>query len=141
MMKQGHPLPIRVSNIRLTDDGFDLDLPAGAPWAARSGTATLTFLAVYTFVGEVTDLGTVHLHVERALPVLPMMKNFEELFSPSESTYTALMARLSHEVARRGQAIPVMPHKLPPPTTGYFRRQARIDNMIDVISTEYTKNV
>ena len=138
---EGHPLSFRVSNICLNKEGFQFDAPAGVPWGSRSGTATLTFLALYTFVGSVTDAGRLQLklNVERALPVLPMMKNFEELFTPSESTYNALMTRLNHEVARRGQVIPVMPLQLPPPSDGHFRREARMKH--DVISTEYTKNV
>ena len=126
---EGYPLPIRARTVELTDDGFTLDLPAGSPWGRDRGTAqaTLSFLGLSTFVGEVIGAGSATtLHVERALPIHPIMKDPRELFAPTDATYDKLMTRLRHETSRRGQQIPTIPAIKPSPTSGAQRRLDRL---------------
>jgi len=125
----GFPLPIRTRSVELTDDGFTLDVPAGAPWGndGHSAKATLTFVGLSTFVGEVTGTGpSTKLRVERALPIHPIMASPVEQFAPTDATYDALMSRLRHETSRRGQPIPTMPDIKPASSAGARRRIARI---------------
>ncbi len=126
---EGFPLPIRAREIELHDDGFRVDLPKGAPWR-RSGLATLTFEGRATFVGAVkAEEQAVVLRVERALPVLPLLVDQSQVWNPSPSIYNSLMARLRHEVARRGQPIPTPPKAQPESTIGAKRRIARISQL------------
>jgi hypothetical protein len=122
---EGFPLPIRARAIRPTGEGFALELPRAAPWAA-TGKASLSFQGHQTFVGDVeTRDGVTFMRVERALPVLPIVVDQQELLNPSPENYAKLMGRLSHEAARRSQPIPTMPAVRPPPTEGYALRMAR----------------
>jgi Pyridoxamine 5'-phosphate oxidase len=126
---EGYPLPIRARSVELTADGFTLDLPAGSPWATdgRGAKATLSFVGLSTFVGEVTGAGSATtLRVERALPIHPIMASPVEQFAPTDATYDKLMSRLRHETSRRGQPIPTVPVVKPTPTAGAQRRIARI---------------
>jgi hypothetical protein len=115
----GHPAPIRVRQYREHAKGFSLDIPKGAPW--REGKATLCFVGKEIFVGNVTVDGSQSiLHVERALPVWPLMTESVA----SERTYGALMKRLDQELARRGQKLPIIPEQPPKPTEGARLREA-----------------
>jgi hypothetical protein len=126
--EEGYPLPIRARTVELTEDGFALEMAAGLPWGAerRTAKATLTFIGLSTFVGEVAGLGsTMKLHVHRALPIHPIMKDPAELFAPTDATYEKLMNRLRHETWRRGLPIPTIPAMKPGPTVGAQRRLGR----------------
>ena len=121
---EGYPLPIRVHAAVQTSEGFYLRLPKGTPWR-RQGKATICFEGKATFIGEVsTDGDAIFLKVERALPVLPLMRDLKELFEPTPETYEIMMKRLREEVARRGQDIPIIPEIQPEPTEGAKRRLA-----------------
>jgi hypothetical protein len=115
----GHPLPMPVLAYKEHAKGFSLEVPKGAPW--REGKATLSFIGKEIFVGDVTVEGSQSiLHVERALPVWPLMTEAVA----SERTYAALMKRLDQELARRGQTLPVIPEQPPAPTAGAKLREA-----------------
>ncbi|MBV9510444.1 MAG: pyridoxamine 5'-phosphate oxidase family protein [Caulobacteraceae bacterium] len=121
---EGFPLPFLVRTISLREAGFELEVPRGAPWR-RVGKATLSFEGRATFVGEASDDGAqVRFIVERALPVLPLARDPAQLWEPRPETLDALMQRLRHEAARRGQPIPSLPAELPPPTGGARLRMA-----------------
>jgi hypothetical protein len=119
----GFPLPIGARSIALTESGFELDVPRGAPWTA--GKATLSFGGLEMLVGDVTREGDATLmRVERALPLFPLAEDTSEILKPKPDTRAALLARLQHEAARRGQPIPTMPETPPAPTAGARRRAA-----------------
>ena len=119
----GYPLPIRARTVTLTPTGFDLDIPAAAPWQ-RAGKATLSFQGRAIFVGDVTDRGgVVRFAVERVLPVLPFVGT-QELWNPSPVTLATMMGRLGYELERRGQSIPTTPNNLPALTEGATLRIA-----------------
>jgi hypothetical protein len=121
----GYPLPIRAREYELVGDRFRLVMPRAAPWRV-AGKATLTFLGLETFVGDVTtEDGVTWLAVERALPQNPLMQNPVEVLQPSDDVKRKLMARLEEETGRRGQAIPVLPEELPSPTRLALLRRAR----------------
>jgi len=125
----GFPLPIQARGVELGDDGFVLDIPAGAPWG-RQGKATFTFEGRATFVGEVSDEGgKARFVVERALPALPLATDPRELWAPAAETFNNLMRRLTHEAERRGRPLPVLPEQLPPFTAGAQMRMAAIAAM------------
>jgi hypothetical protein len=121
----GYPLPVRVRSWTVDKDGIDLVMPKGVPWRC-TGPATLTFGGLETFVGCVsTTKDKVHLHVERALPMHPLMQDPTEVFSPLPNTYENLMRRLREETDRRAQPIPTIPTQRPEPTAGARLRMAR----------------
>lgn len=124
----GFPLSFRARSIKLTADGFELDMPAGLPWPKGGGKATLSFLGRATFVGDVSGAGreTV-LDVERALPVHPFVAVPNELWEPSPTNYEAMMGRLVHETRRRNQPIPTVPEEEPTPSAG---ARIRIDHVM-----------
>lgn len=122
----GFPIPIRARRIDLVDDGFRLIMPRATPWRGK-GKATLSFEGVETFVGTASEQdGAVALRVERALPVLPGMRDPTQVFRPNEEVYGNLMARLKEEIHRRGQPIPTIPEALPAPTRMARLRYARL---------------
>ena len=122
---EGFPLPIRVRSVRMTDDGFDLELPLGVPWTG-GGTATFTFAGCATFVGPVTGSGkTTQFMVERMLPVHPMVEDPGQVLEPSDEVRAALLDRLDRELARRGLPMPTVPEERPAPTPGALRRRDR----------------
>ncbi|TAK35087.1 MAG: hemerythrin HHE cation-binding protein [Chloroflexota bacterium] len=124
--EQGFPIPFRVREIELLEDGFRVDVPRGAPWQ-RAGKATLTFEGRETFVGDVTADGDMtFLRVERPLPVHPIMDDPDSLWNPAPEVYEAFMGRLRHETARRGQPIPTIPEVEPEPSAGAKVRIARV---------------
>ena len=94
-----------------------MELPRHLPWDAAGKKATLSFIGLETFVGDVAVEDGVHwLAVERALPESPLMRNPREVLQPSPEIRAKLMARLEVEVARRGQTIPNIPDQIPAPT-------------------------
>jgi len=114
--QDGYPLPVRARSVEVTDSGFRLLMPKGLPWPL-SGSATLTFQGIETFVGQVGPEGEfTKFTVERTLPELPMMKNPAEVFQPSEDVRSSLLARLEVELSRRGQSSVDIPVELPEPT-------------------------
>lgn len=114
---EGYPLPIRARDIVQTEEGFAMKLPAGAPWK-REGKATLSFYGREIFVGDViADGDQTRLIVERALPINPFVDDEKELWNPSPEVHAAIMGRLEHELARRGQPIPAIPDEEPFPTS------------------------
>jgi hypothetical protein len=126
---EGFPLPFRIRNAALADDGFTLDVPKGAPWKP-SGPASLCFSGNGTFIGHVepTTDGP-HLAVERRLPDLPLMADPAQLWAPEPETKSALLARLEKELARRGLPLPHVPDEPPGPTAGsLLRTQASTQN-------------
>ena len=124
---QGFPLPIRARKVHGDSAGFRLIMPEWLPWT--SGKATLSFEGVETFVGNATIVGNeAFLHVERAMPVLPMMADLTEVMHPKPGTKTALMERLDYETKRRGVQLPTMPITPPEPTAGARRRAASADS-------------
>ena len=121
----GFPLPFRATSTALVDDGFDLEIPDGAPWRPE-GVASLCFMGAATFIGNVTKARKhVHFKVERVLPVLPMVRDPVQLFAPSPELRTSLMDRMQKELARRGQKTPEVPAELPPLTPGGALREAQ----------------
>ena len=113
---EGYPLPLRVRRCERSGDRFKLSVPGWVPWAI-GGKATLTFIGLETFVGNVeADGDTVWFAVERALPQHPLMLNPAEVFKPSDAVKARLLARLKAETLRRGQPIPELPEQLPAPT-------------------------
>jgi hypothetical protein len=124
----GFPLSFRARSIRLTPEGFELDMPAGLPWPKGGGKATLSFLGRATFVGDATGTGAkTFIRVERAIPVHPFVAVPAELWKPSPTNYEAMMGRLVHETKRRNQPIPTIPEEEPKPSPGL---QIRIDHVM-----------
>jgi hypothetical protein len=124
---QGFPLPIRAREVHAHADGFRLGLPLWLPWSG--GKATLSFEGVETFVGNASIVGTeALLHVERAMPVLPMMADLTEVLHPKPITKAALLERLDYETKRRGLPLPIMPATPPPPTAGARLRAEAADS-------------
>jgi hypothetical protein len=113
----GHPLSIRARECKAHNDGFLVTVPKGAPWS--KGQASLSFEGLENFLGEISlENGQGVLRVARALPILPLMADVNEVLSPKPDTKAALMKRLEHEAKRRGQPIPTMPATPPESTAG-----------------------
>ena len=124
--RDGFPMPIRARSVSIVEEGFDVIVPAGVPWKIE-GPATLSFIGLSTFVGTVKPGSNgPRFAVERMLPVLPMMQDSKEIWTPSEGTYKKLMARLQEELARRGQPVPSIPQQPPQPTQASVRRAERM---------------
>jgi hypothetical protein len=127
--EEGFPLPIRVRDVRRHERGFRLVVPKAAPWS--EGKATLSFVGKEIFVGEARKEGEATLlHVERALPILPMMASRDGI---SAADLDALNARLAEEMQRRGQPLPKVPDAPPSPTEGATFRAAAA-KAIDITS-------
>jgi hypothetical protein len=125
----GFPMPVRARAVELVEDGLRLVMPPSVPWRGR-GRATLTYAGVETFVGEASEDGdAIKLRVERALPVLPGMRDSTQVFRPNDEVYGNLMPRLEEEIRRRGQPIPTIPEDLPAPTRMARLRYARLARM------------
>jgi hypothetical protein len=123
---QGFPLPARVRRYSRQQNGFLLEMPAGLG-ARPAGPACLTFEGMETFLGTVHgSLSELTFEVARALPMLPLMEDNKEVFMPAPHTRENLMRRLTEEVARRGQLLPIIPQDLPPPTRGAQLRRERL---------------
>lgn len=117
---EGFPLPLRVRSCRRCPGGFELLAPRGAPWSG--GKATLSFVGKEIFVGEAAREGKITaFYVERALPVLPMVDDREGM---KPEVLAKLDARLAEELARQGQAVPVVPDVPPASTRGALLRAA-----------------
>lgn len=135
----GYPLPMRVRAFTVTDEGFGLTLPRGLPWRVE-GPASLTFAGFQTFVGTVTaDDDGAMFAVDRALPQHPSTYDTSQVLQPSEDTRAKARARLEHEMARRGQSLPVIPDEAPERTRIARLRMARIasDSPITGITVEH----
>lgn len=133
---EGFPLPIRARSVRMTNEGFDMDIPAGAPWSGP-GMATFTFAGCATFVGPARGSGaSTRLDVMRMLPVHPMMTDPGQVLEPSDEVKAALLARLGQELDRRGQPMPAVPQDRPAPTAGALRRMARAAAPPKIMSSE-----
>ena len=127
--RDGFPRPAKALNIEVTADGFVMDLPKHAP-GERNGPASLSFQGAENFVGRASEFeGRVRLRVERALPILPLISNPKELWSPEPDTHEALMGRLTAELERRGQPLPVIPPQKPAATPGALRRRDRLSRL------------
>jgi hypothetical protein len=127
---EGFPLPFPCRPAARTRDGFDLAIPAGAPWQI-GGRASLSFSGAATFIGQVMPgAGHANFTVERIMPDLPMVQDPREVFAPSVSTRAALMGRLEKELARRGQTIPAIFDEPPTPTPGSLLRAARLSHLM-----------
>ena len=114
--EDGYPLPIRTIDCTLVGDRFRFTLPGWVPWKV-AGTATLTYIGLETFVGQVeVDGNAAWLNVERALPQQPMMLDPRNVLQPTDEVKATLLGRLREETARRGQPIPTLPEELPAPT-------------------------
>ena len=108
----------------LSDDGFVLDVPRGAPWKPL-GPASLCFSGRGTFVGQATTTTDgVHFTVDRRLPDLPLMADPAQLWTPQPETKANLMDRLEKELARRGLTLPHIPEEPPGPTEGSLAAHA-----------------
>jgi hypothetical protein len=124
--QDGYPLPFRAKEVTACDGGFRIVMPESLPWSA--GKATLSFIGKEIFIGAVTFSGGVHImQVERALPVLPLVDDGKVL-QPEDSVRESLMERLKHELARRGQEMPVVPEIPPRPTALALLRAAGAAN-------------
>jgi hypothetical protein len=124
--EEGYPLPLAVRSYALTDEGFSLVMPKGAPWKL-AGVGTLSFGGFQTFVGEAfQDGAAVRFVAERALPQLASTEDNTQVLRPNEETRRKQMARLQHEAARRGQSIPDVPLEAPARTRLAKVREARI---------------
>jgi hypothetical protein len=124
----GYPVPMRARSFEVTDEGFRLDMPRGAPWKLE-GRASLTFAGFQSFVGEAQPQGeAVRLRVERALPQHPSTYDTKQVLQPSEDTRAKAWARLQHEAQRRGQSLPVIPEEPPERTRIAKIRMARIES-------------
>jgi hypothetical protein len=118
----GFPLPFRLHAVDLVDDGFTLDVPAGAPWTP-AGASSLCFAGRATFIGRVEPSADgAHFTVERLLPDLPLMADPAEIWAPKPETKAALLERLGQELARRDLPVPQVPDEPPAPTPGSLRR-------------------
>jgi hypothetical protein len=120
---------MKARNIAVTDDGFVMDVPKHMP-GERSGSASLSFQGAENFIGKALEReGRLHLTVERALPILPLLADPKELWAPKPNTYEALMGRLTPELKRRNQPLPTIPAEKPTPTLGARRRKDRLSRM------------
>ncbi len=122
---EGYPLPVRALAVHADSAGFRLALPGWLPWS--QGKATVSFQGLETFIGTAqVDGGEALFRAERALPVHPLLAGGP--LRPDQATKQALMARIAHELGRRGLSLPVMPAEPPQPTPGArLRAQAAFD--------------
>ena len=135
----GYPVPMRARELDVVDEGFRLTMPGGLPWRLE-GPASFTFAGFQTFVGVAEPAeGAVLFRVEHALPQHPSTYDTSQVLQPSEDTRAKAWARLEHELARRGQALPVIPDEAPERTRIARIRMARIasDSPITGISVKH----
>lgn len=122
----GFPLPMRANGFELIEEGFRLDMARGTPWKLE-GSASLTFAGFRTFVGVATQhADCVLFRVERALPQHPSTLDTKQVLQPAEVTLAKARARLEAEMARLGQALPVIPLEPPERTRIAKIRMGRI---------------
>lgn len=97
--EDGFPLPIPTNGAKITNTGFELDIPRHSPcWGAR-GSASLSFGITATFVGELEEN---QFKVERLIGDLP------NIFQSEGDEVDALNERQKAELERRGQVIPAI---------------------------------
>jgi hypothetical protein len=101
----GYPLPFPTTGARITDEGFDLELPDGLPWSP-AGPACLTFAVAATFLGSVRhSAGQTVFTVDRVVGNLPLSGN-KLLPGTSTQAKDLLLARLSEQLELRDQPMP-----------------------------------
>jgi hypothetical protein len=101
----GYPLPFPTTGARITDEGFDLELPDGLPWSP-AGRACLTFAVTATFLGSVRhSAGQTVFTVDRVVGNLPLSGN-KLLPGTSTQAKDLLLARLSEQLELRDQPMP-----------------------------------
>lgn len=101
----GYPLPFPTTGARITDEGFDLELPGGLPWSP-AGPACLTFAVTATFLGSVRhSAGQTVFTVDRVVGNLPLSGN-KLLPGTSTQAKDLLLARLSEQLELRDQPMP-----------------------------------
>jgi hypothetical protein len=121
---EGFPRIVRAREVRVEEGGLSLDLPKGPP-GRRLGPASLTWFGRDTLVGSAAPAGErVHLAVERTLPILPFVGQ-GDIWDPPADVKAAVMARLTAELARRGQPMPATPQDPPELSEGAKRRARR----------------
>lgn len=114
--REGFPVPFRASRVVPTEEGFELELPAGRP-SPVAGPACLTFHRHdrrfaseenATFTGSVTasGFGTARFAAQRALGDLSVPGAWPRRVWTVLTTRSRLEPRLRAEVERRGQAVP-----------------------------------
>ena len=81
----GFPVPFRVRDVQLYQDGLALDIPGGQPWPALDGPASICFSGQATFVGELEHDGA-SLRVDRMIADLPMVREPHQVFAPEPDT-------------------------------------------------------
>jgi hypothetical protein len=111
----GFPVPFRSKSVRLTSEGFTLEMPSGMP-AAPEGAACLTFHAHPTvfvsqentsFIGEAASLGgSVQFRVERQLGDFSLGKSKLSTTINFLISGFKLRPHLKRELARRNQPMP-----------------------------------
>jgi hypothetical protein len=122
----GFPIPMRARAFELVDKGFLLDIPRGTP-GTPGGSASLTFAGFRTFVGQaLPQADGVLFRPERALPQHPSTLDTKQVLQPAEATLAKTRARLEAEMARLGQALPIIPAEPPERTRLAKIRMARI---------------
>jgi hypothetical protein len=127
---EGYPLPVRARRVERTEDGFSLEIPAGARWV-KAGPASLCFLGTINFIGHLEPhRGAAAFRIERVLPTLPTVADPRELWQPSEGTRQAFTSRLARELERRGLPMPQVPMTPPAPTPGSLRRAERVAQLV-----------
>jgi hypothetical protein len=126
MDADGFPLPMRTRSLELVDEGLRIVLPCGIPWVT-AGPACVTFAGFRTFVGEAVPQGSAVLfRIARALPQHPSTLDTKQVLQPAQETLAKTRARLEAEMARRDQALPVIPEQAPERTRIAKIRMARI---------------
>jgi hypothetical protein len=122
----GFPAPMRVTAIERHEAGFRLAMPRGVPWH-YAGKGSVTFAGFRTFVGAAEPDGDgVLFRVERAMPQNPTTLDTRQVLQPAEELLAKRLARLNYEMARLGQALPVIPAEPPERTRIAKIRMARI---------------
>jgi hypothetical protein len=111
---EGWPLPLRTVSAAATDDGFEVQAPAGVDIVP--GPAFLTFHAHAAtmesqdnlgLAGVATvDDGAVHVRVDRALNDFPLPRNAVRRAVQMMGAGRRLRPRLAYEAQRRGQQVP-----------------------------------
>ena len=101
----GYPVPFPTIGARITDEGFDLELPGGLPWSPV-GPACLTFAVSATFLGTVRySAGHTVFTVDRLVGNLPLSGN-KLLPGTSSQARDLLLARLREQLELRNQPMP-----------------------------------
>jgi hypothetical protein len=111
---EGWPLPLRTVSATATDDGFEVQAPAGVDIVP--GPAFLTFHTHVATMESQENLGlagvatvrdgAVHVRVDRALNDFPVPRNPVRRAALMMQAARRLQPRLAYEAQRRGQPVP-----------------------------------